>query len=614
MDLSAFSADPGRFDVVSLRIRDCKKPAMSLISEFRSSLENPQTPLSYPAEWLLDMVNGGRTDSGIRVSETTALQVTTVFACVQLISSALGFLPFHVYEQLVAKDKRAAKRLAADHDLYDLLRFEPNDEMTSFTFRKTMQCHALLWSNCYAEIQRDNGNRALALWPRNPARIRPYRLLQPLIAKGERYPAGSMVYKTTEGMEAIDLDPENPQYRETVERIIPKEDVLHIPGMTFDGRVAPSVVQLARQAIGLAMATEKYGAKFFANGARPGGIIEHPGRLTDIARDNMKKSWQESQGGENIHRPAILEEGVKWKEASSKMNEAQFLETRQFQKIEICSVFSVPPHMIGESKVQNRSNVEQMSIEFVTFTLSPWLEAWQQEIRRKLFPKPASTGRPGKRFFVKFETRQLTMPDADSLRNFMATIKQWGIGSTNDMREWLDWNPVDDPDADALWMPINMQLMGAEAPEGGADQGSVPGSTSSRKWDFISQQRFLRPYSRLFRDAVGRIVARSKPDADAFRRAFLPVLGTVAGMLAEMAGQEFNCAPPAIDESRFLLDYIEGMRARSADWRSQDSNLEDISRFELTRAVKAILIEAYREAGTERAKDLTAPRELIETT
>src|SRR5579863_5449409 len=117
---------------------------MGLVAEFRSSLENPQTPLSYPAEWLLDIFNGGRTDSGLRVSEMTALQVSTVFACVQLISSTMGALPLHVFELLMGEDKRPGKRVAYEHQAYDLLRWEPNEEMTAFTLRKTLQAHGLL--------------------------------------------------------------------------------------------------------------------------------------------------------------------------------------------------------------------------------------------------------------------------------------------------------------------------------------------------------------------------------------------------------------------------------------------------------------------------------------
>src|SRR5574337_2177809 len=205
--------------------------------EFRSSLENPSTPLSYPAEWLLDIFNGGRTDSGIRVSEMTALQVSTVLSCVNLISGAIGFLELGVYERILARDKRAGKRIAYDHDLYDILDNEPNEEMSSYTFRKTLQAHALLWGNLYAEIQRDNSNRIVALWPRNPARIRPQRAMQDFNIKGELVHAGELFYSTTEGTSSTEINPEAPQDSPGPARAIHRNDVLHIPGLALDGRL-----------------------------------------------------------------------------------------------------------------------------------------------------------------------------------------------------------------------------------------------------------------------------------------------------------------------------------------------------------------------------------------
>src|SRR5262252_1636518 len=212
-------------------------------AESRTSLENPSTPLSYPAEWLLDIFNGGRTDSGLRVSEMTALQVSTCFACVQLISGTIGSLPLHIFERITeAGSDRPGKRIAYDHDNYDLLRYEPNPEMTSFTFRKTLQCHALLWGNCYAEIQRDSANRILALWPRNPAQTRLHRLTGQVVVRGEKLPAGTLVYQASEGLEEMNLDPNQPKNPLASERLILAEDMVHLPGLTLDGRVGQSAV------------------------------------------------------------------------------------------------------------------------------------------------------------------------------------------------------------------------------------------------------------------------------------------------------------------------------------------------------------------------------------
>jgi HK97 family phage portal protein len=561
-----------------------------LLPEIRSSLENPQTPLSYPAELLLDIFNGGRTDAGLRVSELTALQVTTVWACVSLVSSAIGFLPFHIYEQTTSADGRRSKRLAPDHDLYDLVRYEPNPEMTSFTFRKTLQAHLLLWGNGYAEIERDAGNRIVALWPRNPYRTRPYRIGSPMVLNGEQFPAGALVYKTTEGTEEQTevylAAPQGP------ERTIAPADMIHLPGLSLDGRLGQSVIQTARQAVGLSLATEKYGAKYFGNGARPGGVIQHPGKLTPESREVLRRSWQEAQGGENAHRVAVLEQGMTWKEAANAPEEAQFLQTRQFQKHEIASIFSVPPHMIGDTEKQNRANTEQIGLEFVTYTLGPWLEAWQQEMKRKCFPK---VGRTANKFFVKFETRQLTMPDAEGLRNFITTVKQWGVGSTNDVRELLDWNPIDQPAADELWQPVNMQALGASEPP--AATGGGPQPTQGQ----ASLGRLIKAYLPLFRDALGRFLRREERDSGHFRRTFLPLFSSLAGEIAAAAGTEFSREIEPVSEQRFLLEYLNVMEARAGGWKASEA--ESIADRELGRAVKALAVETYRAAATAIAKE-----------
>lgn len=577
-----------------------------LLPETRTSLENPSTPLSYPAEWLLDIFNGGRTDSGIRVSEMTALQVSTVFACVNLISSAIGFLPLHIFEWVEAKDRRRGKRVAYDHDAYDLLRYEPNRDMTAFTFRKTLQAHALLWGNCYAEIQRNESNRIVALWPRNPARTRPFRVGQPTRVPpfNELVPTGGMVYKTTEGMdEMTDVDAE---FHPASERTIAADDMVHIKGMTLDGQVAQSTIQLSRQAVGLSLATEKYGAKYFGNGARPGGVITHPGTLDGKARETLKRSWAEAQGGENAHRVAVLESGMKFEPVSGENEGAQFLQTREFQRAELCAVFQVPPHMIGDTGKQNRANTEQIGLEFVTFALGPWLEAWQQEIKRKLFP---TMGRNAGRYFPKFETRQLTMPDADSRRNFYASMRQWGWGSANDVREYEDLNPVDNPAADAFWMPVNMQVMGEEQPsdiapgddappngtDAGAGNGSDPGATEK------TGKRLVRLYSRIFRDAMGRILQRKTADLAVFQRTFGPIFMSIAeGLGADLLGFD----PAGFENSRFATDYVAGMAHRLATWRTANGDLAKMAEQELTRAVQAIAIEVFRAHATERAKEL----------
>lgn len=575
-------------------LRQVLHEARRSMAETRTSLENPQTPLSYPAEWLLDIFNGGRTDSGIRVSEMTALQVSTVFACVMLISKSIACLPLGVYERIVGKDKRMAKRLAWEHDAFDLLRKEPNDEMSSMTLRKTLQAHALLWGNCYAEIQRDNGNRPVAIWPRNPARTRPVRATIDTRLAGGTVKAGRLFYKTTEGMDEVSYD-DSPENSIGPERSILADDIIHVQGLALDGRLGQSVVQLSRQAIGLSLAAEKFGSKLFANGAIAQQVLKHPGKLSQTARETLKRSWQEAQGGENVHRTAVLEEGMDVSQISFDPDKTQVLQTRAFQQGEVCAVFGVPPHMVGNSEKSNRANTEQLGLEYVTFCIKPWCTQFEQEFDRKLFP---NMGRTANKFFVLHDTRQLTMPDAASRESFYASGKQWGYLSTNDIREMEHMNPVDDPSADAYWMPINMQ--DAAEPQ---EQDPKPDDPGNEGGDKLGQ-RFTRAYFRLFRDAFGRILMRSNADSSVFRRAFLPVFLTIGEQLHRIAADQAGLeATTADDLTGFLAEYIEVMRARAEGWKSEDADAA--AERELLRAVKAIAVEVYRAVGTQRAKAST---------
>jgi HK97 family phage portal protein len=300
----------------------------------------------------------------------------------------------------------------------------------------------------YAEIERNGAGQAIALWPRNPAKTRPHRVLR----------TGMLVYKTNEGIDAVSSP--NDTSTDGEERTIFAENMLHVPGLAIDARLGQSVAYLSRQVIGLALATEKFGSKLFANGARPGGILTHPGKLGTAARENLKQSWQQAQGGENAHKVAILEEGMKFEKVAQTSEEAQFLQTREHQKLEICSIFSVPPHMIGDAgKAGGKNNLEQIGGEFVTFSLNPWLKSLTQEMERKLFPK---TGTDAKRFFPHFDTRPLIMPDASARKDFYGTGKQWGFLSTDDILEMEGLNPTGQEGADLYWMPVNVGVMSAE--------------------------------------------------------------------------------------------------------------------------------------------------------
>jgi len=284
---------------------------------------------------------GGST-SGKTVTERSAMQMTAVYSCVRILAEAIAGLPLHVYRY----NSDGGKAMALDHPLYRLLHDEPNPEMSSFVFRETLMTHLLLWGNAYAQIIRNGKNEIVALYPLMPNKM-----------SVDRDENGRLYYTYYRGSdEAI----KNKEFAVTLQ----PSDVLHIPGLGFDGLVGYSPIAMAKNAIGMAIACEEYGAKFFANGAAPGGVLEHPGTIKDPQR--VRESWQSTFGGSgNANKIAVLEEGMKYTPIGISPEQAQFLETRKFQINGIARIFRVPPHMVGDLEKSSFSNIEQQSLEFV---------------------------------------------------------------------------------------------------------------------------------------------------------------------------------------------------------------------------------------------------------
>lgn len=360
---------------------------------------------------------GGST-SGKAVTERSAMQMTAVYSCVRILAEAVAGLPLHLYRY---KDD-GGKEKAIDHPLYLLLHDEPNPEMTSFIFRETLMTHLLLWGNAYAQIIRNGKGEVIALYPLMPNKM-----------TVDRDDSGQLYYQYTRSSE------EAPTMKGTLINLCPS-DVLHIPGLGFDGLVGYSPIAMAKNAIGMAIACEEYGAKFFANGAAPGGVLEHPGTIKDPQR--VRESWQSTFGGSgNANKIAVLEEGMKYTPIGISPEQAQFLETRKFQINEIARIFRVPPHMVGDLEKSSFSNIEQQSLEFVKYTLEPWLIRWEQSIQRSLLStdeKPL--------YFAKFNVDGLLRGDYASRMSGYATARQNGWMSANDIRELenLDRIPTED--------------------------------------------------------------------------------------------------------------------------------------------------------------------------
>lgn len=375
-----------------------KIPIISKLWEPRAGPKNSLIGSSYSFFF-------GGTSSGKTVNERTAIQTTAVYSCVRILAETVASLPLHTF-----KHTEGGKEKATEHSIYHLLADEPNPEMTSFVFRETLMGHLLLWGNAYAQIIRDGRGNIIALYPLMPDRM-----------TVDRADSGEIYYI---------YNKEGKQY------YLRNYEVLHIPGLGFDGLIGYSPIAMAKNAIGMAIATEEYGASFFANGANPGGVLEHPGVVKDPAR--VRESWNSVyQGTKNANRVAVLEEGMKFQSIGIPPEQAQFLQTRKFQLNEIARIFRIPPHMIGDLDKSSFSNIEQQSLEFVMYTLDPWVVRWEQAIKRALFSESEK-----KEYFVKFNVDGLLRGDYQGRMNGYAVGRQNGWLSANDIRELENLNRI----------------------------------------------------------------------------------------------------------------------------------------------------------------------------
>lgn len=420
---------------------------MGLFDRFRRK-RNPQNwtlTSGYPA-WLM----GDMTPSGEPVSPETAMQLTAVYACVKILSEAIAELPLHLYRYTV----NGGKERAISHPLYFIMHDEPNPEETSFTFREVMMAHLLLWGNSYSQIIRNGRGEVVALYPLMPSQMQVMR------DEGDR-----LFYVYTR--ETGEADP-----GKAGTFVLSAEEVLHIPGLGFDGMVGYSPLAMARNALGSALASDKYAAKFYANAATPSGVIEFPGVLKDAKA--FREKWEGSfSGAVNAGKTPVLEEGMKYHQISISPQDAQFLETRRFNIDEIARIFRIPPHMLADLEKSSYSNIEQQSLEFVKYTLAPWVARIEQAMRKRLL-LPSEK----REYFFSFNLEGLLRGDYQSRMQGYATARQNGWMSANDIRELENMNRIPAEEGGDLYL-INGNMLplkdaGAfankDSTEGGQDE------------------------------------------------------------------------------------------------------------------------------------------------
>ena len=350
--------------------------------------------------------------AGVSVTEQSALRFSAVWACIHVISEDVATLPLFVYERL---DR--GKRRVPEHPLHSIMHDQANPEMTALQFRETLTAHVLGWGNGYAYIVRDDRGTPVELWPLLPDRTFPRR---------------------DDRTKALYYETRVPNIDKSV-RLQP-DQVFHLAGLGFDGLTGYSPIALHRQAIGLGLAAEEFGARFFGQGTNLGGVIEHPAALSQPAYERLQASATEKFAGlGRSHLLMILEEGAKLNKLTIPPDEAQFIETRKFQITDIARIYRVPPHKIADLDRATFSNIEEQAIDYVVSTLRPWLVRWEQTGKMKLLPQRT-------KFFMEHSVEGLLRG------NIVARYQAYAVGiqnrflTRNEVRELENRNPVEGGD------------------------------------------------------------------------------------------------------------------------------------------------------------------------
>ena len=447
---------------------------MGIVSRLLARGDQRNLSLTDPSGWRSAFSLAVST-AGRDVTPMSALQSVAVYACVRVLAETIATLPLITYRRLTPRGKERAQQ----HALYRVLHDRPNPEMTSVELRECIVGHLALRGNAYLEIVRDASMRVVELWPLRPDQMRV-----------ERGSEGTLEYYYTRRGVEVEVDP---------------SIICHIRGISGDGVHGWSPIALARDAVGLTLATEEYGSRWFSGGARPGGVLQAQGPLSQEAANRLRDSWNQAhQGLDTAHRVAVLEEGVTWQQIGIAPEDSQFLETRKFQTTEIARLFRIPPHMIADLERATFTNIEHQSLDFVVHTLRPWLVRIEQAFQRDLFNGPMDRD-----FYCEHLVDGLLRGDLQARYTAYATARNWGWFSANDIREIENLNPI--PDGDVYLQPLNMVPAGTvpeAAPTGQQGQRSLPVPESRAIGNAASRRRLRTQYLRIFVDMAGRLARR----------------------------------------------------------------------------------------------------------
>jgi len=562
--------------------------------ELRASIENPSTSLADPDAWLVDALGGGITEAGVSVNHSNALKFSAVWACVNVLAQDVAGLPLMVYRRLPR-----GKEVASEHPLYAVLHDKSNPEMTALNFRRTLQAHVVTWGNAYAEIERNGAGDVIGLWPLLPDRTTAHRV------------NGRKVIITRVGATDITLAAEN---------------VLHITGLGFDGLRGYSVIGMARQAIGAALAAEQFGAAFFGHGARPGGVITRPDQMPEENQQRFRRSWNRiHEGLSGAQRIAILDEGMDYKSIGIPPEEAQFIATRQHSVEDIVRFFRVPPHKVQHLLRSTYSNITDENRSYVTDTLHPWLVCWEQEINTTLF-RPEEQ----RELFAEHNAEGRLRGSPTERSDFYMKGINNGWLSPNDVREMENMGAIDG--GDTYFVPLNLMPLGSDMllpadvePEANSRMRAFRESRSLTERQRI-QQTHVRGFGAIAerlvkgeRESVTRLVEqnlRAAPDFLADLRkfyerfesrvaeAFRPLLLTYADQIRAAISAELGNDVDASQYDGFVQEYLNGLARRHV--RKSELQLRAIVDANPPETLAAAITERLDGWGQTRAGKIAA--------
>lgn len=497
---------------------------------------------------------GPVTKSGSHISEMSAMQLAVVWCCIKVLSEDSASLPLHLYRRV-----GQGREKAVENSLYALLHDSPNPEMTAMSFRETYMSHLLSWGNAYAEKEYGKGllgkDIVVALWPIPPHRVE--------VKRNERK---QIIYKISmAGTGESDV-------------ILPKEKILHTPGLSFDGIKGYSPIAHHREAIGLGKSLEEFGALYFGQGTHPGVIVSHPGKLSPEGHQNLKESLAEAHSGlGKSHRLMLLQEAMKIEKIGIPNDEAQFLESRSYQNIDIGSrIYRLPPQMYGEyDKASTYASAEQFNIDYVVKTLRSWLVRLEQSFNMSLIPE-----RDRAILFFEHSIEGLLRGDSAARAAFYRELFQVGGITPNQIAELENWNPIG-PEGDKRFVPLNMiplDQAGASLPE--------PPASEQRRTKY--RARLELAYQRLLDGAIEKItkqeeqrvnwLKKNNGDIEEFYRkfpeyvekyanpVFFSFAEAITGMESELNGIDYDDLKPEIEQftcsfgGDFASEFASGSR------------------------------------------------------